>query len=144
MSDAGEVILRPRVTRSPDRVNSSSRLAAAGSGAGDSYIRLMSDTRMQLVEVAPGEFKVSGEVDAHSADSFGTALTTAGERTSVVMIDMSDVTFMDSSGLRVLVEAQQRAEAGGPSLLLRSPSRQITRLLDLAGLTENFEIDAPA
>jgi len=33
----------------------------------------MSDTRMQLVEVAPGEFKVSGEVDAHSAESFGTA-----------------------------------------------------------------------
>ena len=28
---------------------------------------------MQLVEVAPGEFKVSGEVDAHSAESFGTA-----------------------------------------------------------------------
>jgi len=143
MSDAGEP--GPLgVTRSPDQVNPSSRRAAAWSGAADSYIRLMSDTRMQLVEVAPGEFKVSGEVDAHSAESFGTALTTVGDQTTAVMVDMSDVTFMDSSGLRVLVEAQQRAESGGPSLVLRSPSRQITRLLDLTGLTENFQIETPA
>ena len=71
-------------------------------------------------------------------------LTTVGDQTTAVMVDMSDVTFMDSSGLRVLVEAQQRAESGGPSLVLRSPSRQITRLLDLAGLTENFQIETPA
>lgn len=99
---------------------------------------------MHLVEVAPGEFRVAGEVDAHSSESFATALTEAGEQSEAVIVDMGGVTFMDSSGLRVLVEAQQRAEAGGPSLVLRSPSRQITRLLDLAGLTENFQIDAPA
>jgi len=110
----------------------------------DRYISRMPDTRMQLVEVAPGEFQVSGEVDAHSSELFATTLVAAGERSTAVIVDMSGVTFMDSSGLRVLVEAQQRAEAGGPSLVLRSPSRQITRLLDLAGLTENFEIDAPA
>ena len=99
---------------------------------------------MQLVEVSPGEFSVSGEVDAHSSESFATALVAAGEQATAVVIDLSGVTFMDSSGLRVLVEAQQRAEAAGSTLALRSPSRQIVRLLDLAGLTENFEIDAPA
>jgi anti-sigma B factor antagonist len=104
----------------------------------------MTDTHMQLVEVAQGEFEVTGEIDAHSSESFASALEAAGELSSVVKVDMSGVTFMDSSGLRVLVEAQQRAEAGGPTLVLRSPSRQIVRLLDLAGLTETFEIDAPA
>ena len=104
----------------------------------------MSDTRMQLVEVSPGEFRVSGEVDAHSSESLGTALESAGDTSTSLKIDMSGVTFMDSSGLRILVEAQQRAEAGGATLLLRSPSRQIIRLLDLAGLTENFEIEATA
>ncbi len=99
---------------------------------------------MQLIEAAPGEFRVSGEVDAHSSEAFGTALEAAGERATTLTVDMSGVTFMDSSGLRVLVEAQQRVEAGGPTLVLRSPSRQIMRLLDLAGLTENFDIDAPA
>jgi len=99
---------------------------------------------MHLVEAAPGEFLVSGEVDAHSSESFATALAAAGEQSEAVIVDMGGVTFMDSSGLRVLVEAQQRAEAGGASLVLRTPSRQITRLLDLAGLTENFQIDAPA
>ncbi len=99
---------------------------------------------MQLVEVTPGEFRVSGEVDAHSSESFASALIAAATQSTEVKVDMSGVTFMDSSGLRVLVEAQQRAEAGGPSLVLRSPSRQITRLLELAGLTENFEIETPA
>jgi anti-sigma B factor antagonist len=104
----------------------------------------MTDSHVQLVEVSPGEFTVSGEVDAHSSEAFATALLAAGEQSAAVKVDLSGVTFMDSSGLRVLVEAQQRAEAGGPTLVLRSPSRQIVRLLDLAGLTENFEIDAPA
>ncbi len=99
---------------------------------------------MTLSELAPGEFRISGEVDAHSAEPFGAALAAVDAAAPTVIIDMSAVTFMDSSGLRVLVEAQQRAEAGGPKLVLRAPSRQIVRLLDLAGLTETFEIDTPA
>ena len=106
--------------------------------------RPMADTQMQLVESAPGELQVSGEIDAHSSASFGSALVAAGQDSRAVKVDMSGVTFMDSSGLRVLVEAQQRAEAGGPTVVLRAPSRQIVRLLDLAGLAETFEIDAPA
>jgi anti-anti-sigma factor len=51
---------------------------------------------------------------------------------------------MDSSGLRVLVAAQQRSDAGGPGVVLRSPSHQIVRLLDLAGLAETFDIQSPA
>lgn len=99
---------------------------------------------MKLVELAPGEFQVSGEVDAHSADAFGAALNAVDEAVGAIVLDMSEVTFMDSSGLRILVEAQQRADAGGPKFVLRSPSRQIVRLLDLAGLTETFETEATA
>ena len=99
---------------------------------------------MILSELVAGEFQISGEVDAHSAEPFGAALAGVDPSAPTVTVDMSGVTFMDSSGLRVLVEAQQRAEAGGPKLVLRAPSRQIVRLLDLAGLTETFQIDTPA
>jgi len=104
----------------------------------------MSDERMNLVEVAPGEITVSGEIDAHSAESFATALEAAGDDVETIVVDLRDVTFMDSSGLRVLVGAQQRSDGGGPNLVLRSPSHQIVRLLDLAGLAETFDIQSPA
>jgi anti-anti-sigma factor len=104
----------------------------------------MSDERMNLAEVAPGEFTVSGEVDAHSAESFAAALEAAGGDPASIVLDLSGVTFMDSSGLLVLVAAQQRSDAGGPGVVLRSPSHQIVRLLDLAGLAETFDIQSPA
>ena len=104
----------------------------------------MSDERMNLAEAAPGEFTVSGEIDAHSAESFANALEAAGDDLETIVVDLSGVTFIDSSGLRVLVGAQQRSNAGGPSLVLRSPSHQIVRLLDLAGLAETFDIQSPA
>jgi len=104
----------------------------------------MSEERMSLAELAPGEFTVSGEIDAHSADRFATALDSVGDDLETIVVDLSEVTFMDSSGLRVLVGAQQRGDAGGPNLVLRSPSHQIVRLLDLAGLAETFDIQSTA
>jgi anti-sigma B factor antagonist len=93
---------------------------------------------MNISETGPGRYSISGEIDAHSAPSFAEAVA----RTSVerLVVDMSAVSFMDSSGLRVLVEVQQRSLDGGPSLTIVDPSHSVVRLLELAGLDEQFDI----
>ncbi|MGB0113497.1 MAG: STAS domain-containing protein [Ilumatobacteraceae bacterium] len=101
----------------------------------------MPDERMQVVEDVSGEIVVSGEIDAHGIDTLSAALAGGAADVDTVRVDLSGVTFMDSSGLRVLVEANQRVDSGGPKLVLRAPSRQILRLLELAGLTDSFEIE---
>ena len=57
---------------------------------------------------------------------------------------MADVTFMDSSGLRVLIDLQQRAEAAPRRLILRAPSQSVTRLLEVSGLSDHFSIEPGA
>jgi anti-sigma B factor antagonist len=58
-----------------------------------------------------------------------------------VVIDMSGVTFIDACGIGVLVSAHKRARARGGQLVLRDPSRCVSRLLELTGLALVFLLD---
>ena len=49
-------------------------------------------------------------------------------------VDMSGVTFIDASGIGVLVAAANRARRAGGGLSLVAPSRQVRRVLDLLHL----------
>ena len=53
---------------------------------------------------------------------------------------MAEVTFMDSSGLRVLIDLHQRLDATSRRLVIDSPSQPVTRLLEVAGLADHFSI----
>ena len=57
-------------------------------------------------------------------------------------VDMSAVTFMDASGIGVLLAARQRAVDDGGSLTLRAPSWAVRRLTRVLGLDEL--LDHPA
>ena len=57
-----------------------------------------------------------------------------------LVIDLSAVTFMDSSGLRVLLTAHRRAEEAGRGFALVRGSDTVNRLLDVTGLTERLEV----
>jgi anti-anti-sigma factor len=63
----------------------------------------------------------------------------AGEPSRLV-IDLSEVTFMDSSGLRVLLTAHRRAEEAGRSFALVKGSDTVNRLLEVTGLSERLEV----
>ena len=51
-----------------------------------------------------------------------------------VVVDLAAVTFMDSSGLAVLVQARQQCQGSCRRLLLVHPSPPVIRLLEVAGL----------
>lgn len=55
---------------------------------------------------------------------------------SDVKIDMSRVSFCDSTGLRALLIAHRQLKALGRDLAVVDPSVQVARLLDLTGLNE--------
>jgi anti-anti-sigma factor len=57
-----------------------------------------------------------------------------------VDIDCSGVTFIDSSGLRALLEAEQRLRAEDRRLVLVDPSAVVVRLLEITGTLASFEI----
>lgn len=59
---------------------------------------------------------------------------------TLVEVDLSRTTFMDSTGLSVLVILHKRGKDRGASLRLLRPSQQVRRILDLVQLSSYFEI----
>ena len=100
-----------------------------------------SSNRLEISDQGPCSFTVSGEIDAHSAPALADRLNDcSGDETDIV-IDMSGVTFMDSSGLRVLIDLRHRIEAAPHGLVLHAPSETVVRLLEVAGLDDHFTLD---
>lgn len=99
-----------------------------------------SDQRLTITaEADRGAIALSGELDAHSAPEFDTLLDGIDPATSLT-VDLSGVTFIDSSGLRSLVAAHNaRADAGG-DLILDALSPPVTKLLDITGLADHLHV----
>lgn len=85
----------------------------------------------------------AGELDVAAVAEMEQALTEAYERSATVQIDMQEVSFLDSTGLRLLLAARQRCQADGGRLLIANPQAETLRLLDLTGLAPLL-LDAPA
>jgi anti-sigma B factor antagonist len=85
--------------------------------------------------------RVSGEIDILSAPDLREALLPAFDAASSVVLDLSGVSFLGSSGLAVLVEARDQAERSRHQLRLVRPSRVVSRALEATGLLELFDID---
>ncbi|MFD5142433.1 STAS domain-containing protein [Streptomyces sp. NPDC058401] len=57
-----------------------------------------------------------------------------------VVLDLTDLTFCDSSGLNTILQARLTAEEHGRRVILHAPSRQVTRLLELTGTERLFRM----
>ena len=87
---------------------------------------------------------LAGELDPHTAPLLeheiadGLAEEVSPKR---VVLDVAQLGFMDSSGLRVIIRAHQELEARGASLVLRSPSETVLRLLDITDLRNHLVVE---
>lgn len=88
---------------------------------------------------------VSGELDLASGPELEDVLErVSNDPAQLLIIDLREVDFMDSTGLSIIVRAHQRfAEDGRRLGLVRGPS-QVQRLLDLTGVAERLPlVDTP-
>jgi anti-sigma B factor antagonist len=85
---------------------------------------------------------VRGELDAATAPDLADvchSVHAAGARDLV--IDLTDTSFLDSSGLRALIEAHRLFSERG-NLALAHASDPVRRLLEITGLDDYFTLDA--
>lgn len=87
---------------------------------------------------------VSGELDLGTADLLWPHLEVAlvSTRAEVVVLDGTDLDFMDSSGLRVLLRAARLAQsdAGAATLRVVAPHPVVQRMLELAGARNALDL----
>ena len=81
---------------------------------------------------------LSGELDIYTVSTFRTDLETVDPAASSLVLDLSDVTLLDSSGLGALVSLLNRARAGDGQLGLICPQRRIRRVFEITGLRKAF------
>jgi anti-sigma B factor antagonist len=85
--------------------------------------------------------RVEGEVDLYSSPELRMVILKAIPSTEGEMaIDLSGVTYIDSSGVATLVEGLRSARANGREFALVAPSHAVTQVLELARLDSVFEV----
>jgi anti-sigma B factor antagonist len=79
---------------------------------------------------------VAGEVDLINAHELASAVNDAAALGGALVVDLRDVPFMDSTGLRSIIQIRERLEQEGrPPLRVRiDENGPVARLLDLVGL----------
>ena len=87
---------------------------------------------------------VSGELDLASSPALQEELDRVSADSELLIIDLRELDFMDSTGLSVLVRAHQRAEEQGRRLAMVKGPQQVQRLLSLTGVADRLTlVDAP-
>ena len=77
---------------------------------------------------------LSGELDMATAPILTDNLAPfEGNGVSTIVLDLQDLTFIDSSGLLAFLEARRRAMSNGHRLLLSGPSPVARRLIEVTG-----------
>ncbi len=94
------------------------------------------DTRLDQTLDTDGVLVLSGEIDSYTAPDLASRLSD----TKVEVVDLSAVTFIDSSGLRTLIEADRSRQDAGGRIVLRAPSAPVQRLLEISGLAGHFDL----
>lgn len=97
-------------------------------------LRVTTRTTADGLEVA-----VWGDLDIEGAPRLVDALPSAP--TAALTLCLDGVSFMDSTGLRVLLEARATQREAGQALTLRAPSAAVMRVLELVDLQDEFQID---
>lgn len=104
-------------------------------GNGDT-IEIKVERRSDAVVVRP-----VGDVDLNRSPALREQLkAVADKKTRRMIVDLSEVPYMDSSGVATLVEAMQLARRGGYTLLLCGLQDRVRSIFEIARLDTVFQV----
>ena len=87
--------------------------------------------------------EVSGRIDSFNANELGDALTGEIDGGNIqIVLDLGNVEFMSSAGLRELVNSLKRTKRAGGDLRLAQPSDRVREVLEMSGLDTVLRIYA--
>ncbi|MFJ3446530.1 STAS domain-containing protein [Streptomyces sp. NPDC086081] len=79
---------------------------------------------------------VTGEIDHHTGEQLRRALDVTGTIRPRIVIDMSRVTFMDSTGVNILIAAYQAVTGAGGWIPLAGPTDSVLYVLHIVGVDD--------
>jgi anti-sigma B factor antagonist len=84
---------------------------------------------------------LEGELDvANATEAYKRMVRLDLRRGAQLVLDLSELTFMYSTGIRVILQAEQYARMHGAELIIVRPPDRVMRVLELVGLDEQLDI----
>jgi anti-anti-sigma factor len=85
--------------------------------------------------------RLAGELDLASAPLLQDKLESAeSAESSLMVLDLDDLEFIDSTGLRIILAAHERSQERGQLLALTRGSQQVQRLMSITHIGEHLRI----
>jgi len=89
----------------------------------------------------PNLLVLHGEIDLHASPRVRQAFSQLLDRQETrILVDLSGVTYMDSSGIAVLIETMQRAQSYGGQLALFGVPQRVRTVFEIAQLDQVLNI----
>jgi len=89
----------------------------------------------------PNVLPLEGEIDLHVSSEVAESLRTViAKRPKLVVIDLTKVTYLDSSGLAVLIEGMQKVQEYGGKFALAGVQESVQHIFEIARLDQVFQI----
>ncbi|KAB7663464.1 anti-sigma factor antagonist [Bacillus sp. B1-b2] len=89
------------------------------------------------------EVKITGEIDAYTAPKLRERIFSYSEKEGIVMvIDLSEVNYMDSTGLGVFVGLFKNVRSNNGEFKLVGLSSRLIRLFEITGLADIIDINS--
>lgn len=105
-------------------------------------MREATDFSMEVIADGPqATIWLAGNIDVSNADQVTElGVVTASADFKAVVLDMSQVGFIDSTGIGAMIRVRQAATERGVEFRLRAVSSPVAQLLDLTGLLPVFDL----
>jgi anti-sigma B factor antagonist len=87
--------------------------------------------------------RAAGEIDMSTVDVLRRELDTARAEAPTALLDLSGVTFIDSTGLHLLLEASHSSAVSDWGFFVVRPSEAVRRLLDVSGTADLIMVVDP-
>jgi anti-anti-sigma factor len=98
---------------------------------------LSSHLRLDTKRIREDAFvAVEGDVDLTTFGAVASALDAARVGATVLVLDLREVGFMDTSGLRLVISEEQRAQANGYRFVVVPGTGKVQRLFEIAGFPD--------
>ena len=89
----------------------------------------------------PNILPLEGEIDLHVSPEVAASLRTIiAKKPKHLVVDLSRVTYMDSSGLAVLIEGMQKVQEYGGKFALAGAQESVQHIFEIARLDQVFQI----
>ena len=89
----------------------------------------------------PNVLPLEGEIDLHNSPEVAELLREmVAQKPKVLVVDLAKVTYLDSSGLAVLIEGMQDVQKYGGKFALADAQESVHHILEIARLDQVFQI----